>query len=264
MELMSVTVAGGLSAFAAFAGVVAGALTPTAGVMAAGVGTAIGIGTGWPGLLALGAFFVTASTVSILAERFQPGWSDAKGNRRDPRQVLANGGVAAVAGLVGLVLSREAALWIVVPSLAAASSDTWATAVGALSRRDPMHLVRRTRVPKGTSGGVSLIGTAGGILGAAVVAFTPRVAGAPLSLCLAAFALGILGMVADSMLGGTVQGRYFCPECRLPSERPVHRCGIRTRPAGGKPWLDNDGVNLLATLFAGLAGLGWWGVCCSP
>ena len=263
MELMSITLATCLATGVALAGVAARALTPGAGLAAAVVGTAIGVGTGWPGLVGLGAFFVSSSVVSRLTERFQPAWVDAKSNRRDPWQVWANGGVAAVGGLLGLIGHEQVALWIVLPSLAAAAADTWATSLGALGRGDPIHVWRRVRVPKGTSGGVSLIGTVGGMAGAGIVALLPCLLGVPSVLCQAAFLLGILGMVADSILGGTVQGRFECPECGLPSERTRHRCGAPTRLAGGIPWLGNDGVNLLATLLAGLAGWGWWAVCCS-
>lgn len=263
MELTSITLAAGLATGVSLAGVVARALTPAAALAAIVVGTAVGTGTGWVGLVALGTFFVSSSAVSRLTERFQPAWVDAKGNRRDTWQVWANGGVAAAGGMLGLLGQSQIALWIVLPSLAAAAADTWATSFGALSRSDPIHVWRRVSVPKGTSGGVSLIGTLGGVAGAGLVAFLPRLVGAPPFLCAAAFLIGILGMVADSILGGTVQGRFECPVCGLPSERTRHRCGAPTRLAGGIPWLGNDGVNLFATLLAGLAGWGWWAVCCS-
>ena len=38
------------------------------------------------------------------------------------------------------------------------------------------------------------------------------------------------------------------------TERRIHRCGNITRPAGGVPWLDNDGVNAAATLAGALLG----------
>jgi uncharacterized membrane protein len=65
-------------------------------------------------------------------------------------------------------------------------------------------------------------------------------------------------MLGDSLLGATLQGRFTCPACDLPSERRVHRCGAATRLTGGWRALDNDGVNLLATTIAGLWGLAWW------
>ena len=65
-------------------------------------------------------------------------------------------------------------------------------------------------------------------------------------------------MVADSLLGAVAQGRFFCDACAQLSERPVHRCGARTRRTAGLARLGNDGVNALATLLAGAIGAAWW------
>ena len=64
------------------------------------VGTLVLHGTGWEGGGVLAAFFVSSSLVSRGAPR--PPGLDPKGDRRDHRQVLANGGVAAAAALLGL------------------------------------------------------------------------------------------------------------------------------------------------------------------
>ena len=42
--------------------------------------------------------------------------------------------------------------------------------------------------------------------------------------------------------------------CNVETERRVHGCGTMTRLAGGFAWLDNDGVNALATISGALAG----------
>jgi uncharacterized membrane protein len=59
---------------------------------------------------------------------------------------------------------------------------------------------------------------------------------------------GAAGAMADSLLGATLQERRWCDACALATERRVHDCGTRTRLAGGLAWMDNDAVNLLATL----------------
>lgn len=250
---MTALTALGLSLAVALAGWLARALTPGGTVAAAVVGWGVLAGTGWPGALALGAFFVTSSVVSHLTEPWQPGWVDARGNRRDPWQVAANGWAALAGGAVGL--GSEAGLWIVTGALAAAAADTWATSLGALSPRDPRHIIRWIPVPRGASGGVSLVGTLGGIAGALVVGAAPAAVGAPAALGFAALALGTGGMLLDSILGATLQGRFHCTRCDRRSERRRHRCGLPTRHTGGLAWLGNDGVNAIAT---GLAGFGGW------
>ena len=240
----------------ALAGWRAGALTAGGAGAAAAVGTLILGGTGWPGGAVLAAFFVSSSLLSRVAP--VPAGSDAKGGRRDPWQVVANGGPAALAALL-TVGHPSLGLWAVTGSLAAAAADTWATAVGGLSWTPPRLLLGGRQVPAGTSGGVTVLGSAGGAVGALVVAGTGWLAGGGVRLLVAGTLIGFAGMLVDSALGSTAQGRFFCARCDTPSEWRVHRCGSATVRRGGIPWLNNDGVNLAATsLAAGLAAAGWW------
>jgi uncharacterized protein (TIGR00297 family) len=226
------------------------------------VGVMILDGTGWEGGAVLAAFFVSSSLVSRIASgaeslRQNPPLLDAKGNRRDAWQVGANGGPAALAAM--LPLEPALKIWLVTASLAAAAADTWATSFGLLSRKPPRLLWSSRVVTPGTSGGVTATGTAGAAAGAALVAATSALmTGRPALLPLGTL-IGFLGMVMDSLLGGTVQGRFHCPRCNQPSEWAVHRCGTPTQLLGGWAWLNNDVVNFLATaLAAGTAWIVWW------
>jgi uncharacterized membrane protein len=112
-------------------------------------------------------------------------------------------------------------------------------------------------VPRGSNGGVTLLGTIGAAGGALVVglAALSRPVARP---ALAAVIIGLGGMFLDAALGGAAQGRFHCPHCDQPSEWPLHRCGTRTVHVGGIRWLTNDAVNATATLAGTLAGAGWW------
>ena len=223
------------------------------------VGTLVLAGTGWAGGLVLAAFFVSSTLVSHLAAPPAEG-IDPKGNRRDPRQVAANGGLAALLALLGRH-DLGLGLWLLTGTLAAAAADTWATSLGSRSRTAPRSVLDGRPVPRGTSGGITLLGCVGAAAGAAVVSAAAVVSGAPPALLAAGTLVGFLGMAADSVLGAALQARYRCPACERPSEWPVHRCGTPTILVGGYPWLDNDAVNLAATaIAAGLAFLAWH--CC--
>jgi len=245
-----------LSLFIAGGGWAVRALTRAGAATASLVGTLILWRTGWPGMAALGAFFVGSSLISKLAPDRSVTSFDAKGSTRDAWQVVANGGAGALGAL--LVGSEDAALWVVAASLAAAAADTWATSCGGWSRRLPRHVLTWTPVPPGTSGGVTVLGTTGAMVGAATVgAAAALTAGRP-ALLAVSLAVGMLGMTADSIIGAAWQSRFHCPACDLATERRVHRCGTRTVTAGGWPWLSNDGVNGLATGISALAGYVVW------
>ncbi len=206
------------------------------------VGAAVTWGLGWRGLILLLAFFVSGSVLTQVA--------GGAGGQRTLRQVLANGGVAAAAGLWGR--------WsIAAAALAAATADTWATEIGAFSPTAPRLVTTGRPVPKGTSGAISMLGTVGGVVGAGAIALLAWVLGkgatGPGSTAVIASA-GVVGMLVDSLLGATVQGVYECPQCAARSERRGTVCHEPVRLIRGWRWLDNDAVNLAATLAGAAVG----------
>jgi uncharacterized protein (TIGR00297 family) len=246
--LLAVPIAGTIAAGAWRAG----ALTGPGAVAATVVGSAVLATTGWPGGAVLLAFFVPSSAVGRIGLGRATA-SDARGERRDPVQVMANGGAAAVSGFAEL-LAPGLGLWMVTAGLAAAAADTWATSIGRISPKAPRDLLTGMRVLRGTSGAVSLVGFLGALGGAVVVAGVAALTGGGPALFGWATVIGFAGMLSDSLLGATLQARFVCPACGEASERQVHRCGTRTRRNGGWWWLDNDGVNALATVAASIAG----------
>ncbi len=239
------------------AGIAGGAGTLSASGMLAAtvVGTLVLYGSGWEGGGVLAAFFVSSSLISRSAPR--PTGVDPKGERRDAAQVVANGGVAALAALAGRG-DPALGLWLVTSALAAAAADTWATSFGARSTRPPRLLLGGDLVPAGTSGGVTSLGTAGGAAGAVAIAAAGAWASGTVTLLPAASLIGFGGMLLDSALGAAAQGRFRCPSCAERSEWRIHRCGRRTVHEGGVAWLSNDGVNLVASTVAGAAGWVAW------
>jgi uncharacterized protein (TIGR00297 family) len=232
----------------------AGTLTPSGAVAAWTVGTLVLHGTGWNGGAVLAAFFISSNLMSRIGLPRTPVQLDPKSDRRDHWQVYANGAAAAVSAAVA---TGGLGLWLVTATLAAAAADTWATGLGTRVGKAPRLLGFGATVPPGTSGGMTLIGSAGGALGALIVSGTGAlVTGIPAVLP-AGTLIGFAGMVMDSGLG-VLQGRFHCSACNEPSEWRVHRCGRPTVLTGGLGWLDNDRVNFLATGFAAGAALVAW------
>ncbi|HUG16365.1 MAG TPA: DUF92 domain-containing protein [Thermomicrobiales bacterium] len=241
--LLSIVIAG--------AGRRAGALTGRGAVAAAFIGTAVILGASWVGGLLLGAFFVSSSALSKLPG---PPTAAAKGGRRDARQVLANGGGAALAALSASWLGAGAALAMIAGSLAAATADTWATEIGTRSGRAPRMLLSRVTVPVGVSGGITMPGTIASAGGAALIALVAAVGVAltgvaePVTLAALVILAGIAGALLDSLLGELAQQRRRCDACDEWTEATVHRCGAPTTHAAGIRWVDNDVVNVACTM----------------
>ncbi len=169
-------------------------------------------------------------------------------------QVLANGGVFTAAALASIVSPAQVWLAIAIGALAAATADTWATEVGTLFGGDPRSIISGKTVPAGTSGGVTLVGTAAAVGGAAFMAILATLVGwsVPIRVALAA---GVAGALADSLAGAMLQERRWCSACRAPTERAVHVCGTRTGRIGGIAGFDNDVVNLLCSFVGALVAL---------
>jgi uncharacterized protein (TIGR00297 family) len=225
------------------------ALTGGGAAAAAVVGT-LAIAADWTWGALLMFFFVTSALLgrarrarSSRGEEFE-----AKPGARDAVQVLANGGLLGGGAVALLVAPHPVVAAAALGALAAATGDTWATEVGIASKATAHSLRTRAAVPAGASGAVTLAGTAAGVLGATAIGAGALLTGVPPAAAFAVAVGGAAGLVADSLAGAWLQGERWCASCARATERSVHTCGARTTHARGWRWLDNDGVNVLATL----------------
>jgi uncharacterized protein (TIGR00297 family) len=235
-----------------------GKLSASGLVWAAVVGTSIFGSTGWPGFLVLAYFFISSNLIGKgTATEAKPEWQSSveKGEARDGYQVLANGGAAAGAALFYALTGQSAWLVVMLASLAAANSDTWASELGRRSRDQPYDPFRKVYVGAGISGGITWLGTTGSVLGAASVAL----AGVPLLLqhavtsifivCTVVFLSGWLGQWVDTWVGSKVQLLYQCGQCGQETEQANH-CGVQAHRIKGWTMVDNDAVNSICTISA--------------
>ncbi len=223
-------------------------LAPDGVLAATAVGAAILGGAGPAGCFLL-LFFLGSSS---LLTRYRAEAKPADGREHGPHagaaggqaavgrsasQVLANGGVAAVLALVAAAGNGPAASYAVAGAIAAATADSWATELGTAIRGTTRLITTLAPVPPGTSGGVSVAGTAAGASGAltagGLAALLAPVwwAGTevvPAGLFVGSLAGGLAGMLLDSFLGAAIEGRWG--------------------------WVDNEIVNLACTLCGALVG----------
>jgi uncharacterized protein (TIGR00297 family) len=226
---LALTVALGYVAYALGTASITGMLT---GVLLALFAVVLG-GYGWFVLLV--TFFGLGGLASKYRyeEKLERGVAQENEGARGSGNVLANSAVALVAvvayaasGQVGV----DASLFRVAfaGAVAAALADTFSSEFGGLFD-SPRLVTTFERVDPGTDGGVTWQGAVAGLAGAAIIG---GLGGAffefePSTVALVT-AAGVVGMTADSILGATLEG---------------------TR-------LGNQGVNLLATLTAGLVAAG--------
>lgn len=227
------------------------------GAAAAVVTGTVAVAAGWTWAIVLIAYFASSSALSrhrSTEKDARAGGFTEKHGARDAVQVIANGGAFSVMALGYLLRPDSAWQSLAAGALAASASDTWATEIGMLARKPPRSIINGKPVPIGTSGGVTLEGWLGGAAGATLVAATALLVGWPAMAGVSAIIGGILGCLLDSVLGATVQARRWCTSCGSATEQRIHRCGAITERTGGISWLDNDGVNVIATLGGALVG----------
>jgi uncharacterized protein (TIGR00297 family) len=230
-------------------------LSPGGAACATIVGT-VCVAAGWDWGILLIAFFVASTLLSRLGRRAKEARTHGiveKGGERDAVQVLANGGVFAVAAAAFVVHPSPVCQALGAGALAASTSDTWATEIGTLVAATPRSILTWQPVPAGTSGGVTVPGTLGALAGAVFLGGIAALLGWPGQVAGTAVLGGLVGSTADSVLGASVQARRRCPHCNLPTERLVHSCGTATIPTGGVRWLNNDSVNALSSAIGAAA-----------
>uniref|UniRef100_A0A1B6DT90 Transmembrane protein 19 n=1 Tax=Clastoptera arizonana TaxID=38151 RepID=A0A1B6DT90_9HEMI len=229
-------------------------------------------------LSCLFTFFITGSKVTkFRSEKKRKLEKDFKeGGQRDWTQVICNSGMAAQLALLYILDSgcgerlinfRDdyRASWLalgVLGSFACCNGDTWASELGTvIGQSKPFLITTFKRVPKGTNGGVSLMGIIFSFLGGLVIGAVYYV----VLLCLVDSSLiarsppqwpiilwggisGFLGSLIDSLLGATVQYSGLDKRTGIIVEYP----GKDVKHISGYRILDNHSVNLLSSIIIGV------------
>ena len=203
-------------------------------------------------------FFITSSLLSRFrsASKAKSAVKAAKGATRDAWQVIANGGVAALIVVAFYFMKNHFPtpvvrnlLCLYLAALATSNADTWATEIGGFSKSLPRLLKNWKVAETGTSGAISGLGLLASIAGSFVI---------PLSVfwvwklfqdeLLVVVWAGFLGAFADSILGASVQAVYKDPKTgQLTELREIE--GRKTDKVSGVSWINNDVVNLMASVI---------------
>ncbi len=212
----------------------------TSGAIAAGcMGFVFYTTTGWAGFACPLLFLISGSLLSKLNREAR------EKNGRKAIQVLANGLPGATC--YGVYAFTQQPIWLeaAVLSFGISMSDSISAEAGKYTGGRTIDITSLKPVEAGLSGGISFWGSAFGLLAAAALVITGKLAfGLPwptvLPLSLTAFA----GMLTDSLLGSLLQAKYRDPAGAI-SDYPAPGSVL----VRGVKWCNNDIVNLLANVL---------------
>lgn len=199
--------------------------------------------------LALIGFFILGSLVSKISnsykETVKKKSSESKG--RNAIQVLSNSLPALIFSFLYYISSDSLYLLLAFVIFAGASADTFGSEIGSLSKRKVISLVGFREVPRGLSGGVSLLGLIASALGALILSLFayPGFGKSGIIFCAS---LGFIGSLIDSILGALIQRKYRTKEGSL-SDFPAN---LGDEPVMGLDFVSNNTVNLLTLSILGL------------
>jgi len=227
-------------------------------------------------LLLFVAFFISSSLFTRFKYRHKVKEGVAESSLgRSYKQVLGAGLVAVIFSLleilcdIGVIEYNPAQAIFTIGTLGALStstSDTWAVELGVLSKEKPRLITNlRKRVPKGISGGVTLIGEFASILGSLFIGVLSYLLvlfkllivlnTSPQQVLVIVTLSGIVGEKVDSLLGALFQVKYYCPVCNELSEKSKHTCGHNAVYKSGVRWFTNELVNIISTLTGSLTAI---------
>ncbi len=219
------------------------------------VGCVISFSLSFFGLIVLGAFFISSSLIGKVVQGSGDTF-ELKGEKRDAAQVLANGGWAAVCALLYGLTDAAGWLFAFVATISAANSDTWASVAGRLSRSKPRHFLTFDRLEHGQSGGMTIIGTVGAMLGAIFISiiawsFNLLFLTFEITVYFVVFTslVGFVAQYIDTIIGGTFQVLYRCSVCGNVTEKGVH-CYHPSVKIRGIHFFTNDVTNHVCTASA--------------
>jgi uncharacterized protein (TIGR00297 family) len=189
-------------------------------------------GTGIIGLIIMAAFFIagTLATAAGRGEKERLGIAEKNKGRRTVWQVLANGGVAALAGLLAWINPHQLVIWqlAAAASLSSASADTLSSELGSIYGKRFYNILTFKKDKRGLDGVVSMEGTLCGLAGSCLIAAIYSVGYGYSVHAWWIVLAGTVGNLTDSILGASLER---------------------------KGWLTNDLVNGLNTLVAAVTGL---------
>lgn len=185
--------------------------------------------------------------VSKLKNRFLK--TKKKEGTRTVLQVLINGGLGTLFIILYGIFKIDYLLIVSIVSLSGCFIDSISSDVGVLSKNEPYDFIKRKRVQKGISGGVSFLGIISSLISSFIIAFaTFKYLGLTYGYLFLITGLIFMQTIIDTILGSSVQAKYKCMKCKKLTEKSVH-CDKKTRLIDGVSWINNNMVNFISSVI---------------
>lgn len=166
-------------------------------------------------------------------------------------QILANVLLGAISLLI-YYFTKNSFFPVVYASLMAeALSDTMASDIGILSKKEPINILTLKRSKPGLSGNISTLGLAASLASSLTIALIFSFSNFDLTSLLIITFSGFLGALLDSLFGALIQVKYQCPVCHKITEEKNH-CDTPTTHYQGLKYIDNNAINFLSNLISGI------------
>ncbi len=210
---------------------------------------------GWKWTIPVLSFFVSSSLLSVIRENKNPSVNVyfEKSGSRDFYQVAANGGVGGILVLLNYFFPDKIWFYIYSGIIASSCADTWATEIGTFTKHNTYDILHLKKVEPGSSGGVSVAGFSGALLGALFISLISVlwIDSNQIDFILLITFAGFAASIFDSIIGETIQIQFQCSECKRIIDNKIH-CGKEAIKYRGISFFNNDFVNLTAGLFGGI------------
>jgi uncharacterized protein (TIGR00297 family) len=207
----------GLLALILIAGVIysiaARKLTVAAALTGVLVACLVFAGAGYTGIAMMTTFFILGSAATSWQFNKKQNFvavAESKSGRT-VGQVLANAGVAAITGVLGLLFPQYTHLLVLMmaASFASATADTLSSELGTVYGRRFFNIITLKPDQRGLDGVISLEGTLIGIAGSIIIAVVYAIGFGWCTNIIGIVLAGTVGNIADSVLGATLERKGY-------------------------------------------------------
>ena len=184
---------------------------------------------GITGFCMMAAFFIMAILATAYKKSEKKKTSTEHPEKRNARQVWANGGLAGLAGAISFFIDNKFIFPLVIACVfSSAAADTISSELGMVKGKKFINILTFQPDQKGLDGVISMEGCLWGLAASMLIGWIYYLGFSSLSNFFIIILAGTIGNLSDSLMGAVWER---------------------------KGWMGNDAVNLMNTIIAAIAGL---------